>query len=162
MQGVRLRDGRELPADLLVMAIGIRPNISLAAASNLRCGRGILVDDTLQTYDPAIYAVGECVQHRDTTFGLVVPLWDQARVCAAYLGERGVRRFHTSPYSTQLKVSGIDVFSAGDYAEGRGRESLVLRDPKRGGSTSAWCSRATRSAVRCCTATFATAAGIST
>jgi NAD(P)H-dependent nitrite reductase small subunit len=130
--GVLLRGGGELAADLVVMATGIRPNISLAAACNLRCDRGILVDDTLQTYDPAIYAVGECVQHRDTTFGLVVPLWDQARVCAAYLAERGARRYRTSSYSTQLKVSGIDVFSAGDYAEGRGRESLVLRDPKRG------------------------------
>ena len=132
VSGVLLRDGRQLPADLVVMATGIRPNISLAAACNLRCDRGILVDDTLQTYDPAIYAVGECVQHRDTTFGLVVPLCAQARVCAAYLAERGVRRYRASPCSTQLKVSGIDVFSAGDYAEGRGRESLVLRDPKRG------------------------------
>lgn len=132
VSGVRLRDGRELCADLVVMATGIRPNISLASACNLRCERGILVDDTLQTYDPAIYAVGECIQHRDTTFGLVVPLCAQARVCAAYLAERGVRRYRTAPHSTQLKVSGIDVFSAGDYAEGRGRESLVLRDPKRG------------------------------
>jgi NAD(P)H-dependent nitrite reductase small subunit len=130
--GVRLRDGRELQADLVVMATGVRPNISLAAACNLRCNRGILVDDTLQTYDPAIYAVGECVQHRDTTFGLVVPLWNQARVCAAYLAERGARRYRASPCSTQLKVSGIDVFSAGDHAEGSGRECLVLRDPKRG------------------------------
>jgi nitrite reductase (NADH) large subunit len=130
--GVRLRDGRELAADLVVIATGIRPNIDLAQAAGLRCDRGILVDDTLQTYDPAIYAVGECVQHRDSTYGLVVPLWDQARVCAAYLAERGVRRYRGSPCSTQLKVSGIDVFSAGDYSPGAGRESLVLRDPKRG------------------------------
>jgi len=130
--GVRLEGGRELPADLVVIATGIRPNIGLAKAAGLRCDRGILVDDTLQTYDPAIYAVGECVQHRDSTYGLVVPLWDQARVCAAYLAERGVRRYRGSPCSTQLKVSGIDVFSAGDYADSAGRESLVLRDPKRG------------------------------
>jgi nitrite reductase (NADH) large subunit len=76
--------------------------------------------------------VGECVQHRDTTFGLVGPLWNQARVCAAYLAERGARRYRASPCSTQLKVSGIDVFSAGDHAEGSGRECLVLCDPKRG------------------------------
>jgi NAD(P)H-dependent nitrite reductase small subunit len=130
--GVRLSDGRELAAGLVVMATGIRPNIGLAKAAGLRCDRGILVDDTLQTYDPAIYAVGECVQHRDSTYGLVVPLWDQARVCAAYLAERGVRRYRGSRCTAQLKVSGIDVFSAGDYAEGAGRESLVLRDPKRG------------------------------
>ena len=132
VSGVRLQDGRVLAADLVVMATGIRPNISLASAAYLRCDRGILVDDTLQTYDPAIYAVGECVQHRDSTYGLVVPLWDQARVCAAYLAERGVRRYRGSPSSTQLKVSGIDVFSAGDLGQGAGRESLVLRDPKRG------------------------------
>jgi nitrite reductase (NADH) large subunit len=130
--GVRLSDGRELPADLVVMAAGIQPNISLALAAGLRCDRGILVDDTLQTYDPAIYAVGECVQHRDSTYGLVVPLWDQARVCAAYLAERGARRYRGSHCATQLKVSGIEVFSAGDYAQRAGRESLVLRDPKRG------------------------------
>ncbi len=119
--GVQLADGRELPADLVVMATGVRPNIELAKAAGLRCDRGILVDDTLQTYDPAIYAVGECVQHRDSTFGLVAPLWEQARVCAAYLAERGVRRYSGSQVSTQLKVSGIKVFSAGDSARRRGQ-----------------------------------------
>jgi len=92
----------------------------------------VLVDDTLSTFDPTIYAVGECVQHRDSTFGLIAPLWEQARVCAAYLAERGVRRYGGSQFSTQLKISGIDVFSAGDYAERPSSESLVLRDPKRG------------------------------
>jgi nitrite reductase (NADH) large subunit len=130
--GVRLAGGRDLPAELVVVAAGIRPNIELARAAGLRCDRGILVDDTLQTYDPAIYAVGECVQHRNNTYGLVIPLWDQARVCAAYLAERGVRRYRGSASSSQLKVSGIEVFSAGDPAERFGRESLVLRDPKRG------------------------------
>jgi nitrite reductase (NADH) large subunit len=130
--GVRLADGRELPADLVVMAVGVRPNIKLAQAAGLRCDRGVLVDDTLLTYDPAVYAVGECVQHRDSTFGLVAPLWAQARVCAAYLAERGVRRYGGSQCSIQLKVSGVEVFSAGDYADGPGSESLVLRDPKRG------------------------------
>ena len=130
--GVRLADGRELKADLVVMAIGVRPNIQLAKNAGLHCDRGILVDDTLLTFDPAIYAVGECVQHRESTYGLVAPLWDQARVCAAYLAERGVRRYHGSRPATQLKVSGIDVFSVGDLAERRGSESLVLRDAKRG------------------------------
>ncbi len=130
--GVQLADGRQLPADLVVMAVGVRPNIELAKAAGLRCERGVLVDDTLSTFDPTIYAVGECVQHRDSTFGLIAPLWEQARVCAAYLAERGVRRYGGSQFSTQLKISGIDVFSAGDYAERLSSESLVLRDPKRG------------------------------
>ncbi len=130
--GVQLADGRELPADLVVMATGVRPNTELAKAAGLRCDRGILVDDTLQSFDPSIYAVGECVQHRDSTFGLVAPLWEQARVCAAYLAERGVRRYGGSPVSTQLKVSGVKVFSAGDLTAGAGRESLVMRDARRG------------------------------
>ncbi len=132
VSGLRLADGAVLPADLIVMAVGVRPNIELARSAGLRCDRGILVDDTLATYDPAIYAVGECVQHRDSTFGLVAPLWDQARVCAAYLAECGVRRYRNAQFSTQLKVSGVDVFSAGDYAENQDAESLVLRDPGRG------------------------------
>jgi nitrite reductase (NADH) large subunit len=130
--GVRLADGHELPADLVVMATGVRPNVTLAKHAGLQCDRGILVDDTLQTFDPSIYAVGECVQHRNATYGLVAPLWDQARVCAAHLAERGVRRYLGSRLSTHLKVSGIAVFSAGDYADGLHRESLILRDPKRG------------------------------
>jgi nitrite reductase (NADH) large subunit len=130
--GVVLADGRELRADLVVTAIGVRPNIELAQAAGLRCDRGILVDDTLLTYDPAIYAVGECVQHRGNTFGLVAPLWEQARVCAAYLAERSTRGYRCTQVSTQLKVGGIDVFSAGNYVEGPGTESLVLRDPRMG------------------------------
>lgn len=130
--GVQLADGRELPADLVVMATGVRPNTELARAAGLRCDRGILVDDTLQSFDPAIYAVGECVQHRDHTFGLVAPLWEQARVCAAYLAERGVRRYGGSQVATQLKVSGVQVFSAGDLKGGARSESLVMRDPRRG------------------------------
>lgn len=130
--GVQLADGREVPADLVVMATGVRPNTELAKAAGLRCERGILVDDTLQSFDPAIYAVGECVQHRDSTFGLVAPLWDQARVCAAYLAERGIRRYRGSQASTQFKVSGVKVYSAGDLQGGAASESLVLRDPRRG------------------------------
>jgi len=132
VRGVRLADERELPCELVVMATGIRPNITLARSAGLRCDRGILVDDTLLTYDPAIYAVGECVQHRATTYGLVAPLWDQARVCAAYLAERGVRRYGGSRLATHLKVSGIQVFSAGDFSERAGGESLVLHDARRG------------------------------
>ncbi|HEY4367613.1 MAG TPA: nitrite reductase small subunit NirD [Steroidobacteraceae bacterium] len=125
-------DDSTLPTDLVVMAAGIRPNIGLAQQSGLRCERGVLVDDTMQTYDPAIYAVGECVQHRNSTYGLVAPLWEQARVCATHLAEIGVTRYRGSLVSTQLKVTGIDVFSAGDFIGNARSESLVLRDAKRG------------------------------
>ncbi|MGH8454944.1 MAG: nitrite reductase small subunit NirD [Nevskiales bacterium] len=129
---VRFRDGSQIPADLVVMAVGIRPNIELAQKAGLRCERGIVVDDTLQTYDPRIYAVGECAQHRDTTYGLVAPLWEQAGVCATHLAQVGFARFRGSVTSTKLKVTGIDLFSAGDFVGGEGTEDLVLRDPRRG------------------------------
>jgi nitrite reductase (NADH) large subunit len=132
VSGVGLADGSVLPADLVVMAVGVRPNIELAKAAGLPCDLGLLVDDTMLTNDPAIYAIGECVQHRGKTFGLVAPLLEQARVCATYLAERGTRGYRASQLSTQLKVSGIHVFSAGNYHAGPGAESLVLRDPKRG------------------------------
>jgi NAD(P)H-dependent nitrite reductase small subunit len=129
---VRFRDGSQIPADLVVMAVGIRPNITLAQKAGLRCERGIVVDDTLQTYDPRIYAVGECVQHRDTTYGLVAPLWEQAGVCATHLAQVGFARFKGTVTSTKLKVTGIDLFSAGDFVGAEGTEDLVLRDPRRG------------------------------
>jgi NAD(P)H-dependent nitrite reductase small subunit len=132
LSGVRLADGSDLAADLAVVAVGIKPNIGLALAAGLPCDRGILVDDTLQTNDPAIYAVGECVQHRGKTFGLVAPLFEQARVCATFLAQRSVRGYRDRTCSTRLKVAGIDVFSAGDLTPATGTESLVLRDPKRG------------------------------
>lgn len=132
VSGVRFDDGTELEADLIIMAIGVRPNIELAQRAGLRCERGILVDDTLQTFDPGIYAVGECVQHRNSTFGLVAPLWEQARVCATHLAEVGVSRYRGTLPSTHLKVTGIDVYSAGDFAAAEGTEMLVLRDPRRG------------------------------
>jgi nitrite reductase (NADH) large subunit len=129
---VRLEDDVLLPADLVVMAVGIRPNIDLAQAAGLHCARGVLVDDTLQTFDPSIYAVGECVQHRNSTYGLVAPLFEQATVCAAHLAESGMGRYAGSIASTQLKVTGIDLFSAGDFVGGPLSEALVLEDPKRG------------------------------
>jgi NAD(P)H-dependent nitrite reductase small subunit len=132
VNGVRFEGGDEVSADLVVMAVGVRPNIELARKAYLACDRGILVDDTLQTFDPAIYAVGECVQHRRQTFGLVAPLWEQARICAQHIAEIGVSRFSGAVNATQLKVSGIEVFSAGDFAEGAHRESLVLSDRRRG------------------------------
>lgn len=132
VSAVLLRDGRHLPADLVVIAAGIRPRVQLARDCGLRCDRGILVDDTLQTFDPAIYAVGECVQHRGATYGLVAPLWEQARVCAAHLAERGVARYRGSRPAAQLKVSGIDVFSAGDISLAAQGETLRYRDHRQG------------------------------
>lgn len=131
VEAVRLADGRILPADLVVMAAGVRPNVELARAAGLHCDRAVVVDDTLQTYDPRVYAVGECVQHRGATFGLVAPLWEQARVCAAHLAGVGNRRFIQECTPTRLKVTGIDLYSVGDFAGGPGTEDMVLRDQRR-------------------------------
>jgi nitrite reductase (NADH) large subunit len=132
VQSVRFADGESIPADLVVMAAGVRPNVALAKESGLHVERAIVVDDTLQTYDPRIYAVGECVQHRRATFGLVAPIWDQARVCAAHLAGAGHRRYVQQATATKLKVTGVDLYSAGDIVGGEGSEDLVLRD-RRGG-----------------------------
>jgi nitrite reductase (NADH) large subunit len=129
---VRFKDGSEIAADLVVMAAGVRPNITLAQQAGLHCERAIVVDDTLQTYDPRVYAVGECVQHRRATFGLVAPIWDQARVCGAHLAGAGHRRYVQQAAPTKLKVTGVDLYSVGDFIGGKGSEELVLRDPRRG------------------------------
>ena len=122
-------DGTELAAELVVMAVGIRPDTELARAGGLHCERGIVVDDTMQTYDPRIYAVGECVQHRGATYGLVAPLFEQARVAANHLGEFGSARYRGSTTSTKLKVTGIDVFSAGDFGlDAEAAEATEARD----------------------------------
>jgi nitrite reductase (NADH) large subunit len=129
---IRFRDGSGIPADLVVMAVGIRPNTALAESAGIHCERGIVVDDTLQTYDPKIYAVGECVAHRGVAYGLVAPLFEQARVCANHLARMGIGRYTGSVTSTKLKVTGIDVFSAGDFMGGEGCEDIVLADPSAG------------------------------
>ena len=128
VEAVRFADGSEVPADLVVMAAGVRPNVALAREAGLHVERAIVVDDTLQTYDPRVYAVGECVQHRKATFGLVAPIWDQARVCAAHLAGLGHRRYVQQATATKLKVTGIDLYSAGDIVGMEGSEDLVLRD----------------------------------
>jgi nitrite reductase (NADH) large subunit len=132
VSAVRFKDGSDILADLVVMAAGVRPNIALARESGVHCERAIVVDDTLQTYDPRIYAVGECVQHRSATFGLVAPIWDQARVCGAHLAQSGHRRYVQTATATKLKVTGVDLYSVGDFIGGEGTEDLVLRDPRRG------------------------------
>ena len=129
---VRLKDGREIAADLVVMAAGIVPNLELAKAAGLACERGVLVNDTLQTFDPRIYAVGECVQHRKAIYGLVAPLYEQARVCANHLAGVGSARYAGSVVSTRLKVTGVELFSAGNFLGGDGTRDLTYRDGRRG------------------------------
>jgi nitrite reductase (NADH) large subunit len=129
--GVRLKDGREIAADIVVMAVGIRPATSLAKAAGLEVERGIMVDDHMVTSDPAIMAVGECVQHRGLCYGLVAPLWDMCRALADHATDTP-SGYLGSVTSTKLKVSGIDLFSAGDFLGGDGAEDIVMRDAARG------------------------------
>jgi len=126
--GVVLADGRVLPAQFVVVAAGVRPDIDLAKAANLACERGILVTDTMQSYDPRIYAVGECVQHRGVAYGLVAPLYEMAKICAQHLAGFGAFDYRGSFTSTRLKVTGVDVFSAGATTGALGDEELVLAD----------------------------------
>ncbi len=133
VQSVRFKDGSEIPADLVVMAVGIRPNTALAEAMRLHVNRGIVVGDTMQTTtDPRIYAVGECAAHRGIAYGLVAPLFEQGRVAANHLAEFGIGRYLGSQTSTKLKVTGIDLFSAGDFMGGAGTEEIVMSDPGAG------------------------------
>jgi nitrite reductase (NADH) large subunit len=130
--GVRLAGGEMLPAELVVMAVGIRPNVELAKAAGLHCDRGIVVNDTLQTFDPRIYAIGECVAHRGQVYGLVAPLFEMAKVCANHLAGYGIGHYAGSQVSTKLKVTGIDLFSAGNFMGGDDTEEIVLSDPGSG------------------------------
>ena len=132
VSAIKFKDGETLPADLVVMAVGIRPGTGLAEAAGLHCNRGVVVNDTMQTYDPRIYAVGECVSHRGVSYGLVAPLFEQAKVCANHLAQFGISRYTGSVTSTKLKVTGIDLFSAGDFIGSAGAEEIVLSDPSGG------------------------------
>jgi len=132
VEKVCFNNGTEVEADLVVMAVGIRPNIELAKASGIYCQRGIVVNDTLQTYDPAIYSVGECVEHRGQTYGLVAPLFEMAKVCANHLVKMGISRYSGTLTSTKLKVTGIDLFSAGDFTGDETTDELVFQDKARG------------------------------
>jgi len=134
VMAVQFKDGTEVPADLVVMAAGIRPNTELALKIGLNCGPqnrgGIVVSDTMQTVtDPRIYSVGECAAHRGTVYGLVAPLFEQGKVCATHLAEFGIGRYTGSQTSTKLKVTGIDLFSAGDFMGGADCEEIVMSDP---------------------------------
>lgn len=132
VKAVRFTDGLEIAADLLVIAVGIRPNFALAESAGIYCNKGIVVNDTMQTYDPRIYAVGECVAHRGVSYGLVAPLFEMAKVCATHLANFGIGQYKGSVTSTKLKVTGIDLFSVGDFSSGEshddGREEIVLHD----------------------------------
>ena len=127
---VVFKDGTEVPADLVVMAVGIRPNTELAEGMRLHVNRGIVVSDTMQTVtDGRIYAVGECAAHRGIAYGLVAPLFEQGKVVANHLAEFGIGRYQGSLTSTKLKVTGIDLFSAGNFQGGQETEEIVLSDP---------------------------------
>lgn len=128
VQSVLFDDGLEVPADLVVMAVGIRPNFELAKSAGIHCDRGIVVNDTMQTFDPRIYAVGECVSHRGISYGLVAPLFEMAKVCATHLANFGIGQYKGSVTSTKLKVTGIDLFSAGDFTGDENSEEIVLHD----------------------------------
>jgi len=128
VRAVALDDGTELPADIVVMAVGIRPNFDLAKDAGIEVNRGILVDPTMRTSDPDIYAVGECVEASGQCFGLVAPLYEQAAVLAAQLAGDGEPSFIPTVTATKLKVTGVNLFSAGDFADGADREEILLRD----------------------------------
>jgi nitrite reductase [NAD(P)H] large subunit len=132
VRGVVLDDGTEIPADIVVMAVGIRPNAAIAKDAGLETGRGILVDERLRTSDPDILAVGECVEFNGNVYGLVAPLYEQATIVANELAGAGGAGFVDKALATKLKVTGVDLFSAGDFADGEDREEIVLRDATRG------------------------------
>ncbi len=130
VMALQFKDGTEIPTDLVVMAVGIRPNTELAEKIGIHCNRGIVVTDTLQTVtDARIYSVGECAAHRGIAYGLVAPLFEQAKVAANHLAEHGIGRYTGSLTSTKLKVTGIDLFSAGEFQGGEGTEELIMSDP---------------------------------
>ena len=130
VKAVKFKDGTEVPADLVCMAVGIRPNTALAEKMRLYVNRGIVVSDTLQTTtDARIYAVGECAAHRGIAYGLVAPLFEQGKVLANHLAQFGIGRYTGSLTSTKLKVTGIDLFSAGNFTGGDGTEEIIMSDP---------------------------------
>jgi nitrite reductase (NADH) large subunit len=131
VQGIELADGTQIAADAVIFAAGIRPNAALAQAAGIAVGRGILVDDRLATNVEGVYALGECAEHRGTCYGLVEPAYEQAKVLAENLAGRAAA-YEGSILSTNLKVSGVNVFSAGDFLGGEGTEAIVLSDARQG------------------------------
>lgn len=132
VRGVLLADGRSIPADLVVMAAGVRPNIALAQVYGLACGRGVRVDAGMRTSDPSVFAIGECAEYRGEVVGLVAPIWDMARVAAERITGRGSSRYAPAAIGTHLKVTGIDTYSAGDFLGDTTTEAIIFRDLSRG------------------------------
>src|SRR3972149_4169852 len=128
VEGLRFKDDSSLDADIVVMSVSIKPNVELAISSGIYCEKGIMVSDTMQSYDPAIYAVGECVQHRGATFGLVAPIFEQARVLANHLAGDCRLIFKNQATSSRLKVYGIDLYSAGTVDEDASVETIEYSD----------------------------------
>jgi len=131
VEGVELADGRMIEADAVVFAAGIRPNTVLAQDAGIAVNRGIMVDDQLATSAPGIYALGECAEHRGVCYGLVEPAYEQAHVLARHLAGRNAS-YAGSVVATNLKVSGVSVFSAGDFLGTDGSEAIMLSDVRRG------------------------------
>jgi nitrite reductase (NADH) large subunit len=131
VEGVELADGRRIEADAVVFAAGIRPNTKLAQEAGLTVNRGIVVDDVMQTSAPGIFALGECAEHRGVCYGLVEPAYEQARVLARHLSGRNAA-YQGSVVATNLKVSGVSVFSAGDFLGSDASEAILLSDIRRG------------------------------
>lgn len=132
VEGLRFRDGSELAAQLVVMAAGIRPNIEVAKASGIAVNHGIVVDDYLRTSAPHVYAIGECVEHRGVCYGLVAPLFEQGVVLAKHLAGMDTAPYEGSTVSTKLKISGVDVFSAGVFIEEPQHRVLRIHDDWKG------------------------------
>jgi nitrite reductase (NADH) large subunit len=131
VDGVELTDGRRIDADAVIFAAGIRPNIGLAKDAGIAVGRGIMVDDHLQTATPEIFALGECAEHRGICYGLVEPAYEQARILAQHLAGK-TAAYGGSVVATNLKVSGVSVFSAGDFIGAEGSETILLSDVRHG------------------------------
>lgn len=132
VEGLRFKDGTSIEADLVVMAVGIRPNTTLGAESGIPVNRGIIVNDYMQTEIPHIYAVGECAEHRGIAYGLVAPLYEQAKVLAKHMCGIETKPYEGSVLSTQLKVSGVEVFSAGDFNESEEKKAIKVFDEQDG------------------------------
>ncbi|MFK8033689.1 MAG: nitrite reductase large subunit NirB [Hyphomicrobiales bacterium] len=130
--GVELEDGTRIDACMVVMAVGIRPSTDLAKDSGLHTGRGVIVSDDMRTSDPNVFSLGECVEHRGLCYGLVAPLYEMAKVTAQQLCGDASATYTGSVTATKLKVTGIDLYSAGDFAEADDREEIVLRDAMAG------------------------------
>ena len=131
VEAVELADGRRIEADAVIFAAGIRPNVALARDAGIAVNRGVIVDDVMQTGAPDIFALGECAEHRGICYGLVEPAYEQARVLARHLAGR-TAAYEGSIVATNLKVSGVSVFSAGDFLGSEGSEGIVLSDIRRG------------------------------